>query len=148
VLTSYHLRGARRFYLESTSENRTDRLNSRSYVLPLIILIFVSLCRERVGTFNLPTSGVWAQPMKRRSLDAILDNAAADGQPLNWRLSIVDLVKLLQLDSSLEARRALATKLGYASDLTNTTVMNVWLHKQIMTRLANNHDAMPAELES
>lgn len=78
---------------------------------------------------------------------AILDNMAHQaGQPLNWRTSIVDLLKLLHLDSSLEARKELARELHYSGDTADSATMNVWLHKQVMMKLAANGGKVPAEL--
>jgi hypothetical protein len=82
-------------------------------------------------------------------IDAILDRAvAAQNQKLTWRVSVVDLMKALELDSSLGARRRLAAKLGYHGDpYTNSAKMNVWLHKQITTRLAENGGEVPNDLK-
>jgi ABC-type uncharacterized transport system substrate-binding protein len=68
---------------------------------------------------------------------AILDRRAKEAdQALNWRMSIVDLTKLLKLDSTRAARKALAKELKYAGDTKNSAAMNMWLHKQLMTKLA------------
>ena len=73
--------------------------------------------------------------------------AAASGQPLNWRTSIVDLLKLLGLDSSLGARKELATELGCPADkMGDSAQMNIWLHKQVLKKLADNGGTVPAEL--
>jgi hypothetical protein len=78
---------------------------------------------------------------------AILDNMAhSAGQPLNWRTSIVDLLKLLHLDSSLEARKELARELHYSGDTSDSAAMNVWLHQQVMLKLAANGGKVPADL--
>jgi hypothetical protein len=80
---------------------------------------------------------------------AILDQKAQSaGQPLNWRTSIVDLLKLLQLDSSLEARKELAKELHYSGDTNDSASMNIWLHKQVMAKLAANGGKVPADLAS
>jgi hypothetical protein len=76
---------------------------------------------------------------------AILD-AMPGAKNLNWRTSIVDLMKLLGLDSSLEERKKLAAELSYAEDTTDTAKMNIWLHRQVMTKLAANGGTVPAEL--
>lgn len=68
------------------------------------------------------------------------------GQPLNWRTSIVDLLKLLELDSSLDARKELAKELHYSGDTGDSATMNVWLHKQVMIKLAANGGKVPADL--
>jgi hypothetical protein len=65
---------------------------------------------------------------------------------LNWRASIVDLMKLLDLDSSLAERKELAQELGYQGDMNDTATMNIWLHKQVMQKLAQNGGKVPPEL--
>ena len=76
--------------------------------------------------------------------------ALLDGMPgassLNWRTSIVDLLKLLGLDSSLDARKQLAAELSYGADTSDSAKMNIWLHRQVMTKLAANGGKVPAEL--
>ena len=93
-----------------------------------------------------------AEPVKALSavdLVALMESkAAAAGQPLNWRTSIVDLMKLLNLDSSLGARKELATELGYTGDLNDSATMNIWLHKQVMKKVAENGGTVPADLLS
>ena len=79
---------------------------------------------------------------------AIVDKAAAaTGEKLDWRTSIVDLMKLLGLDSSLESRRELATELGCPPDqMADTAQMNMWLHRAVMKKLAENGGSIPPEL--
>ncbi|CAN7591331.1 DUF3597 domain-containing protein [Rhizobacter sp. LjRoot28] len=73
--------------------------------------------------------------------------AAANTQRLNWRTSIVDLLKLLDIDSSLAARKELATELGCPADLMGDSArMNMWLHKTVLARIAANGGNVPAEL--
>jgi hypothetical protein len=73
--------------------------------------------------------------------------AAANPQKLNWRTSIVDLLKLLDIDSSLEARKELATELGCPADLMGDSAkMNMWLHKTVLARIAANGGNVPKEL--
>lgn len=75
-------------------------------------------------------------PLSRADLDAALDKkAAAAGQRLDWRNSIVDLMKLTGQDSSLEARKQLARELGYTGELNGSAAMNIWLHARVMERL-------------
>jgi Tfp pilus assembly protein FimV len=69
------------------------------------------------------------------------------GQQLNWRTSIVDLLKLLNLDSSLQARKELAAELHYSGDTNDSASMNIWLHKQVMQKLAENGGKVPADLQ-
>src|SRR3954454_20334202 len=75
---------------------------------------------------------------------AILD-AMPGAASLNWRTSIVDLLKLLGLDSSLAARKELAAELSYGEDTGDSAKMNIWLHRQVMTKLAANGGTVPAE---
>jgi hypothetical protein len=77
-------------------------------------------------------------------LDAKADESDED---FDWRKSIVDLMKILKLDSSLKARKALATELGYTGDMGDSATMNVWLHKQVMTKLAENGGIVPNDLK-
>jgi 3-oxoacyl-ACP reductase-like protein len=78
---------------------------------------------------------------------ANLEEIASDkGVDLNWRSSIVDLMKLLGLDSSLSNREELATELGYTGKLDGSAEMNIWLHKAVMRELAKNGGKVPAEL--
>jgi hypothetical protein len=72
--------------------------------------------------------------------------AAASSQKLNWRTSIVDLMKLVGMESSLAERRQLASELGYSGDTNDTATMNIWLHKQVMNKLAENGGKVPASL--
>lgn len=73
--------------------------------------------------------------------------ASANSQKLNWRTSIVDLLKLLDIDSSLTARKELATELGCPADLmADSAKMNVWLHKEVLARIAANGGNVPADL--
>ena len=67
-------------------------------------------------------------------------------EDLDWRHSIVDLMKLLKLDSSLTARKTLATELGYTGNMGDSASMNIWLHKQVMTKLAENGGKVPSDL--
>ncbi|QAU35196.1 DUF3597 domain-containing protein [Janthinobacterium sp. 17J80-10] len=73
--------------------------------------------------------------------------AAANSQKLNWRTSIVDLLKLLDIDSSLAARKELATELGCPADLMGDSAsMNIWLHKTVLARIAANGGNVPKDL--
>jgi hypothetical protein len=79
---------------------------------------------------------------------AILDKAvAAQKEKLEWRTSIVDLMKALQLDSSLSARKELAKELKYAGDTNDSAKMNVWLHQQMMKNLAANGGKLPSDIK-
>ena len=68
------------------------------------------------------------------------------GQDLDWRKSIVDLMKLLGLDSSLSARKELAGELHYTGDTGDSASMNIWLHKEVMQKFSENGGKVPAEL--
>lgn len=93
-----------------------------------------------------PTSS--AQAVSAIDVAATLDALKAKTpEDLNWRVSIVDLMKLLSLDSSLSSRKELAKELHYDGDASDTAKMNIWLHKQIMTKLAENGGKVPDELK-
>ena len=87
-------------------------------------------------------------PMAEVDVESILNNMASSaGQPLNWRTSIVDLLKLLNLDSSLQSRKELAQELHYTGDTNDSASMNIWLHRQVMNKLAANGGKVPADLK-
>jgi hypothetical protein len=73
--------------------------------------------------------------------------ASRNKEKLDWRRSIVDLMKLLNLDSSLSARKELAKELHYIGNPDDSAAMNVWLHKQVMIKLAENGGKVPDELK-
>ena len=109
------------------------------------------------GTAASPTSGSPAAPSGGSSSAApaatvdvapILDKAVkAKGEKLEWRTSIVDLMKALDIDSSLSARKELAHELGYTGDTNDSATMNIWLHKQVMSKLAANGGKLPADVK-
>ncbi len=87
--------------------------------------------------------------MSQVDVEAVLtDLAAKKGQKLDWRRSIVDLMKLLDLDSSLDARKELAKELNYTGDTSDSATMNVWLHKQVMAKLAASGGKVPDDLRN
>jgi Domain of unknown function (DUF3597) len=89
-----------------------------------------------------------AAPAKSVDVAPILDKAvAAKGEKLAWRTSIVDLMKALDIDSSLSARKELAKELGYTGDTNDSASMNIWLHKQVMSKLAANGGKLPADIK-
>jgi len=99
------------------------------------------------GASAAPAGGAAAAPA---SVDvaAILDKAvAAQKEKLEWRTSIVDLMKALNLDSSLGARKELAAELKYTGDTNDSAKMNVWLHQQMMKNLAANGGKLPADVK-
>jgi hypothetical protein len=73
--------------------------------------------------------------------------AAQKKEKLDWRRSIVDLMKVLDLDSSLSARKQLAQELHYTGDANDSAAVNIWLHKQVMRKLAENGGRVPDELK-
>lgn len=90
-----------------------------------------------------------AAPAATVDVAAIVDAAVAahKGEKLEWRTSIVDLMKALDVDSSLAARKDLAKELGYTGDMNDSASMNVWLHKQVMSKLAANGGKLPPEIK-
>jgi hypothetical protein len=96
-----------------------------------------------------PTSAT-AKPATQATVDvaAVLDGLAKQKkQKLKWRTSIVDLMKLLDLDSSATARKRLAEELHYQGDMKHSAKMNIWLHKQVMIKLAENGGKVPEDLK-
>lgn len=93
-----------------------------------------------------PASAAW----ERRDpvdVEAVLQGLASrNAQKLNWQTSIVDLLKLLEIDSSLENRKELARELGFSGDTGDSAAMNVWLHKRVMQELEKNGGKVPASL--
>lgn len=86
--------------------------------------------------------------MQQVDVEAVLNNMQQQsGQQLNWRTSIVDLLKLLGLDSSLQSRKELAAELHYTGDTNDSASMNIWLHRQVMNKLAANGGKVPADLK-
>jgi 3-oxoacyl-ACP reductase-like protein len=98
------------------------------------------------ATAPAPAPAPAAQPVDvEKALEAI---SARKGNPqLNWRTSIVDLMKLLDLDSSLDNRKELATELGYTGAKDGSAEMNIWLHKAVMRELEKNGGMVPAGLK-
>ena len=89
-----------------------------------------------------------APPAQPVDVDAVLsDLASKNPQPLNYKTSIVDLMKLLDLDSSLQSRTELAKELKFTGDTNDSASMNVWLHKEVMQKLEENGGKVPADLK-
>jgi hypothetical protein len=87
-------------------------------------------------------------PMSNVDVEAVLTKLASENkEKLDWRKSIVDLMKLLNLDSGLGARKELAKELGCTGDMNDSASMNIWLHKQVMQKLAANGGKVPADLK-
>ena len=95
-----------------------------------------------------PAQAAAVTPMSQVDVVSKLEGlAAANAQKLNWKTSIVDLLKLLSLDSSFEARKGLATELGCPADkMGDSAQMNMWLHKTVLQKLAQNGGNIPKEL--
>lgn len=97
-----------------------------------------------------PTAAAVApQPAPMEEVDVIAhleEIDRTDGRNLNWRTSIVDLMKMLGMESSLQERKDLAMELGYTGELEGSAEMNMWLHKAVMRELARNGGKVPAEL--
>src|SRR5580704_8688622 len=93
-------------------------------------------------------AGSKAAPAQSVDVAPILDKAvAAKKEKLEWRTSIVDLMKALDIDSSLGARKELAHELGYTGNTNDSATMNVWLHQQVMAKLAANGGKLPADVK-
>lgn len=100
-------------------------------------------------TPNAPaaTAAGSATPAQTVDVEAILNQLNAKSQQkLNWQTSIVDLMKLVNMDSSLLHRKELAGELGYTGDTNDSAAMNIWLHKAVMQKLAANGGKVPANL--
>jgi Domain of unknown function (DUF3597) len=103
------------------------------------------------GSAAAPSGGAGGagKPMTKAEVEAMIEKIAdAQDEDLNWEESIVDLMKLLKLDSSLGARKQLAKELGYTGALDGSAEMNVWLHKQVMTKLAESGGKVPESLKA
>ncbi len=100
------------------------------------------------GASAAPAAAPAPAAMSEVDVEAVLNGLAANNaQKLNWKTSIVDLMKLLDLDSSLTARKELAKELNYTGDTNDSASMNIWLHRQVMTKLAANGGKVPADLK-
>ena len=99
------------------------------------------------GTSGAKTAAAPATAHVQVDVEAVLkDLAGKNKEKLDWRHSIVDLMKLLGLDSSLAARKTLADELHFSGDKNDSASMNIWLHKQVMTKLAENGGKVPDDL--
>jgi len=116
--------------------------------------IFPSASAAEVTAATAPTAptaaGAPATASPPASITVVDVEKQLDSMPgasaLNWRTSIVDLMKLLGLDSSLESRKELAAELSYGADTSDSAKMNIWLHRQVMTKIAANGGKVPADL--
>jgi Domain of unknown function (DUF3597) len=97
---------------------------------------------------SAPATATPIAPPQSVDVAAILDKAVvAHHEKLEWRTSIVDMMKALDIDSSLAARKELAKELGYTGDTNDSASMNVWLHKQMMAQLAAHGGKLPPEIK-
>ncbi|WP_425989248.1 DUF3597 domain-containing protein [Brevundimonas sp. TWP2-3-2] len=94
-------------------------------------------------------AAVAPQPAEPVDVAGILDfkNSVRD-EKLNWQTSIVDLMKLLGMESSLAERKALADELGYTGDTSDSATMNIWLHKQVIQKIVDNGGQLPRDMTS
>jgi hypothetical protein len=96
-----------------------------------------------------PAGSAAAKPISRADVEAILQKLAAEQrEQYDWKRSIVDLMKLLKLDSGLGARKQLAQELGYTGAPDGSANMNLWLHQQVMTKLAESGGKVPDSLKA
>ena len=96
---------------------------------------------------SAPAATAPAAPLQTVDIAAILNGLAAKNpEKLDWKRSIVDLMKLVGMDSSFAARKQLATELHYTGDPNDSAAMNVWLQKQVLIKLSENGGKVPAEL--
>jgi uncharacterized protein DUF3597 len=107
---------------------------------------------DAAGAAASPSAGAASAPGSASTpvdVAAVMnEKASAAGQKLDWQHSIVDLMKLLELDSSISARKQLADELHYTGDKEDSATMNVWLHKQVMVKLAENGGKVPDSLRA
>lgn len=99
------------------------------------------------STGGSPSTATLAAGGQSVDVAQVLDGMESHaGQTLDWRHSIVDLMKLLGLDSSLHARKELAGELHYTGDTDDSATMNMWLHKEVMAKFAANGGKLPSDL--
>ena len=99
---------------------------------------------ENAPAVSTPSAAPAAEPV---DIEAVLEGMAAQNkQTLDWRHSIVDLMKLVGIDSGIANRKELAAELGYTGSTDDSAAMNIWLHKQVMAKLAENGGKVPANL--
>ena len=100
------------------------------------------------GTATASGAPATGKAMTQAEVEGMIKKIAdGQGEKLNWQQSIVDLMKLLKLDSSFTARKQLAQELGYKGSLDGSAEMNIWLHQQVMTKLAESGGVVPESLK-
>jgi hypothetical protein len=100
------------------------------------------------GTATASGAPATGKAMTQAEVEGMIRKIAdTQNERLNWQQSIVDLMKLLKLDSSFTARKQLAQELGYKGSLDGSAEMNIWLHQQVMTKLAESGGVVPESLK-
>src|SRR4051794_14843863 len=147
---------------QAVAQSFTHGLHSREQTMSIFGKIMGAIFGSKAGAAPAGTGAggaaaggagsAGAQPSQEPShgvdVAAIVDKAAAaKGEKLQWRTSIVDLMKALDIDSSFTARKELAKELGYTGDSSDSANMNIWLHKQVMAKLAANGGKLPPEIK-
>ena len=100
------------------------------------------------GTATAGGAASTGKAMSRGEVEAMIAKIAAEAdEDYNWKQSIIDLMKLLKLDSSLNTRKQLAQELGYKGAPNGSAEMNIWLHQQVMTKLAESGGVVPESLK-
>jgi hypothetical protein len=124
-----------------------SKILGRSHDEPAAPASFQGVSAGSSSTAPAPAPAAPAAPPPVVDVEAVLEGLASKySHKVNWRYSIVDLMTLLGMDSSLSARRELAHELGYTGDTSDTATMNIWLHKQVLRKLAENGGKVPADL--
>jgi uncharacterized protein DUF3597 len=113
------------------------------------IMSTIAKSASPAGAMPSATVAAAAAPLAQVDVEAVLTKLAEQkGEKLDWRKSIVELMKALDLDSSIAARKQLALELHYAGDSNDSASMNVWLHTQVMQKLAENGGKVPPDLKA
>ena len=114
---------------------------------PTAAVAAVTPTTPKAPAASATSSSPAAAPVQAVDVTAILDNLAAKNpEKLDWRKSIVDLMKLVGIDSSLAARKQLAAELHYSGDEKDSAAMNIWLHKEVIKKIDENGGKVPQEL--
>lgn len=109
--------------------------------------IFSTLMSKIFGKAPTPASASSAPAPASVDVNEVLNEMASkNSEKLDWKKSIVDLMKLVGMDSSLASRKELATELGYTGNKDDSATMNIWLHKQVLKKLAENGGKVPQHL--
>jgi hypothetical protein len=134
----------------SQSDHRNVTCNNEERIMSIFGSIMGAIFGQGSAQASASaTAAPAAPPAQTVDVAAVVDKAAAaKGEKLAWRTSIVDLMKALGLDSSLTARKQLASELKYTGDMNDSATMNVWLHKQIMAKLAANGGQLPSDIKT